>query len=178
MWTVRSAWCVASIPKGPIKPLEMVSAFLPILAHTMGVHRCSAHTWPKVERFVWRKAPCYRVAVDWFNTMYLGTASLQLCGACHNAVPSINNMKRFSHWWAGQMVYASRRIYDPVKDHERVKPLLDLAGRGVSQCNKDALLMGMTYLNTDVGTTRSFILIFVCISRSITASTTLRTLGW
>ena len=38
------------------------------------------------------------------------------------------------------MVFACRRIYAPVKDHGRVKPLLDLAGRGVSQCNKDALL--------------------------------------
>ena len=37
-------------------------------------------------------------------------------------------------------MYACRRIYAPVKDHERVKPLVDLAGRGVSQCNKDALL--------------------------------------
>ena len=37
-------------------------------------------------------------------------------------------------------MFACRRIYEPVKDHERVKPLVDLAGRGVSQCNKDALL--------------------------------------
>jgi len=62
-----------------------------------------------------------------------------LAGSCADAVPSIHNMKRFSRWCARQLVFACRRIYAPVKDHGRIKPLLT----------------GMTYLDTDVGTTRS-----------------------
>lgn len=71
---------MASIPKGPIKPLEMVSAFLPILAHTMGVHRCSAHTWPKLRGLFGGKLP----VTEWQLTgsTQCTSGQLQVCGKC------------------------------------------------------------------------------------------------
>ena len=50
MWTVRSAWCVVSIPKSPIKPLEIVSAFLPIwMFPQIGVPG-----YPKMDDLQWK----------------------------------------------------------------------------------------------------------------------------